>query len=417
MNNDFDNMSIYEVLKQRDLIKQITFEEEFKEMVKNEKTHVYFGVDPTADSIHIGHFIPLMLMSYFQKCGHTPIILIGGGTAFIGDPSGKTDMRKMLSKEEISKNVDNIIKQVSRFISFEGENGAIIVNNGDWILDLNYMEFIRTYGVHFNINRMLDAECFKQRMERGLTFFELNYMLMQSYDFLHLFETKGCKIEIGGDDQWSNMLAGVDLIRKIHKNGSFCLTCPLLLNSEGKKMGKTVSGALWLDANKTSPYEFYQYWRNIKDSEVRDVLRMLTFLPMEEVNRLSSLEGEKINEAKKIAAYEITKLIHGEEAANTAKKTSEELFGNLTNAESMPSITLNNTDFSANEISLVDLVIKSSIVPSKSQARTLIAQGGISVDDKKINDINATINLSQFEKGYVIIKKGKKTFIKIIIKN
>ncbi len=417
MNNNFDNMSVYEVLKQRELIKQITFEEEFKEMVKNEKTHVYLGIEPTADSIHIGHFIPLMMMSYFQKCGHTPIILIGGGTAFIGDPSGKTEMRKMLSKEEISKNVDSIIKQISKFISFEGENAAIIVNNGDWILDLNYMEFIRTYGVHFNVNRMLDAECFKQRMEKGLTFFELNYMLMQSYDFLHLFETKGCKVEIGGDDQWSNMLAGVDLIRKIHKNGSFCVTCPLLLNSEGKKMGKTVSGALWLDANKTSPYEFYQYWRNIKDSEVRDVLRMLTFIPMDEVNRLSSLEGEKINEAKKIAAYEITKLIHGEEAANNARKTSEELFENSSNAEAMPSVTLNNNDFSNNEISLVDLVIKSSIAPSKSQARTLIAQGGISIDDEKINDTNANINISQFEKGYIIIKKGKKTFIKIIIKN
>lgn len=417
MNNNFDNMSVYDILKQRDLIKQITFEEEFKEMVKNEKTHVYLGIDPTADSIHIGHFIPLMMMSYFQKCGHTPIILIGGGTAFIGDPSGKTDMRKMLSKEDISKNVDNIIKQVSKFISFEGENAAIIVNNGDWILDLNYMEFIRTYGIHFNVNRMLDAECFKQRMEKGLTFFELNYMLMQSYDFLHLFETKGCKVEIGGDDQWSNMLAGVDLIRKIHKNGSFCVTCPLLLNSEGKKMGKTVNGALWLDEKKTSPYEFYQYWRNIKDNEVRDVLRMLTFIPMEEVDKLSSLEGEKINEAKKIAAYEITKLIHGETAANTAKKTSEELFENSTNADKMPSINLSSSDFSNNEISLVDLVIKSTIAPSKSQARTLITQGGISIDDEKMSDINATITLSQFEKGYVVIKKGKKTYIKITLNN
>ena len=288
-----EKKSIYDVLKERELIKQITYEDEFKKMVESEKTHVYLGIDPTADSIHIGHFIPLMMMSYFQKCGHTPIILVGGGTAFIGDPSGKTDMRKMLNSEEISKNVDKIIKQVSKFISFEGENGAIIVNNGDWILDLNYMDFIRTYGVHFNVNRMLSAECFKQRMERGLTFFELNYMLMQSYDFLTLFEKYGCRVEIGGDDQWSNMLAGVELIRKIHKNGSFCLTCPLLLNSEGKKMGKTVNGALWLDENKTSPYEFYQYWRNIADTEVRDVLKMLTYLPMEEVNRLSSLPGEK----------------------------------------------------------------------------------------------------------------------------
>lgn len=417
MNDNLNNMSIYDVLKERDLIKQITFEEEFKEMVDNEKTHVYLGIDPTADSIHIGHFIPLMMMSYFQKCGHTPIILIGGGTAFIGDPSGKSDMRQMLTKEEISKNVDNIIKQVSKFVSFEGENPAIIVNNGDWILDLNYMEFIRTYGIHFNVNRMLDAECFKQRMEKGLTFFELNYMLMQSYDFLHLFETKGCKVEIGGDDQWSNMLAGVDLIRKIHKNGSFCVTCPLLLNAEGKKMGKTVSGALWLDEKKTSPYEFYQYWRNIQDNEVRDVLRMLTYIPMEEVNRLASLEGEKINEAKKIAAYEITKLIHGEEAANKAKTTSEELFENAKNSDNMPTIEITNNDFSNTEISLVDLVIKSGIAPSKSQARTLIEQGGISVDDEKITDAKSIFNISNFEKGYVVIKKGKKTFVKVVINN
>ena len=328
--------NIYDILKERDLIKQITFEEEFKEMVKNKKTSVYLGIDPTADSIHIGHFIPLMMMSYFQQCGHRPIILIGGGTAFIGDPSGKTDMRKMLSKEDISRNVDNIIKQVSKFISFEGENAAIIVNNGDWILDLNYMEFIRTYGIYFNVNHMLAAECFKQRMEKGLTFFELNYMLMQSYDFLHLFETEGCTVEIGGDDQWSNMLAGVDLIRKIHKNGSFCVTCPLLLNAEGKKMGKTVKGALWLDSKKTSPYEFYQYWRNIQDSEVYDVLRMLTRLPMSEVKRLSELKDENINEAKKIAAYEITKLIHGEEEAIKAKEATEALFEGKGSIENMP---------------------------------------------------------------------------------
>ncbi len=369
-NIDFKAVSIYDVLKQRDLIKQIPFEDEFREMVKKEKTKVYLGIDPTADSIHIGHFIPLMMMSYFQKCGHTPIILIGGGTAFIGDPSGKTDMRKMLSKEDISKNVDNIIKQVSKFISFEGENPAIIVNNGDWILDLNYMDFIRTYGIHFNVNRMLDAECFKQRMEKGLTFFELNYMLMQSYDFLHLFEEYGCKVQIGGDDQWSNMLAGVDLIRKIHKNGSFCVTCPLLLNSEGKKMGKTVSGALWLDANKTSPYEFYQYWRNIADSEVYDVLRMLTYLPMTEVKRLSSLKDEKINEAKEIAAFEITKLIHGEDEAKKAQESAKALFNGSGSLDNMPTVQLDSEN-----ISILDAIILTKIAPSKGQARTLILQG------------------------------------------
>lgn len=409
-NENLKNMSIYDVLKQRDLIKQIPFEEEFKEMVKNEKTKVYLGIDPTADSIHIGHFIPLMMMSYFQKCGHTPIILIGGGTAFIGDPSGKTDMRKMLTPEEISKNVDNIIKQVSKFISFEGENAAIIVNNGDWILNLNYMDFIRTYGIHFNVNRMLDAECFKQRMEKGLTFFELNYMLMQSYDFLHLFENKGCKVEIGGDDQWSNMLAGVDLIRKIHKNGSFCVTCPLLLNSEGKKMGKTVSGALWLDAKKTSPYEFYQYWRNIGDTEVYDVLRMLTYLPMDEVKRLSNLEGEKINEAKKIAAFEITKLIHGEDEAKKAEEASNALFNGSGSLDNMPTVKVSNMN-----MSIIDAIILTGIAPSKGQARTLIVQGGISLNDNKIEDTNYMLSENDFSNGYAILKKGKKVFYKLEI--
>ena len=399
--------NIYAVLKERDLIKQITFEDEFKQMAGEKKTSVYLGIDPTADSIHIGHFIPLMMMSYFQKCGHRPIILIGGGTACIGDPSGKTDMRKMLSKEEIDKNVENIKKQISKFISFEGENAAIIVNNADWILDLNYMDFIRTYGVYFNVNHMLAAECFKQRMEKGLTFFELNYMLMQSHDFLHLFETEGCTVEIGGDDQWSNMLAGVDLIRKIHQNGSFCVTCPLLLNSEGKKMGKTVKGALWLDANKTSPYEFYQYWRNIQDSEVYDVLRMLTFLPMDEVRRLSELKDEKINEAKKIAAFEITKLIHGEDEAIKAKQTAEALFENNGDLENMPNIEINESK------ELIDILVLAEIVPSKGQARKLIEQGGITLNDEKITDINYIVEDKDLKDGYAILKKGKKVFYKI----
>ncbi len=399
--------NIYDVLKERDLIKQITFEDEFKQMAGEKKTSVYLGIDPTADSIHIGHFIPLMMMSYFQKCGHRPIILIGGGTACIGDPSGKTDMRKMLSKEEIDKNVENIKKQISKFISFEGENAAIIVNNADWILDLNYMDFIRTYGVYFNVNHMLAAECFKQRMEKGLTFFELNYMLMQSHDFLHLFETEGCTVEIGGDDQWSNMLAGVDLIRKIHQNGSFCVTCPLLLNSEGKKMGKTVKGALWLDANKTSPYEFYQYWRNIQDSEVYDVLRMLTFLPMDEVRRLSELKDEKINEAKKIAAFEITKLIHGEDEAIKAKQTAEALFEKNGDLENMPNIEINESK------ELIDILVLAEIVPSKGQARKLIEQGGITLNDEKITDVNYIVEDKDLKDGYAILKKGKKVFYKI----
>lgn len=401
--------NIYDILKERDLIKQITFEEEFKEMVKNKKTSVYLGIDPTADSIHIGHFIPLMMMSYFQQCGHRPIILIGGGTAFIGDPSGKTDMRKMLSKEDISRNVDNIIKQVSKFISFEGENAAIIVNNGDWILDLNYMDFIRTYGVYFNVNHMLSAECFKQRMEKGLTFFELNYMLMQSYDFLHLFETEGCTVEIGGDDQWSNMLAGVDLIRKIHKNGSFCVTCPLLLNAEGKKMGKTVKGALWLDSKKTSPYEFYQYWRNIDDSEVENVMKMLTFLPVEEIEKLTHVEGEKINEAKKVAAYEITKLVHGEENAKKAQEAAKALFEGKGNTENMPTVEVEE------DSSILDAIITAGFASSKGQAKTLIAQGGITLNDEKVTDIGLKLSKDLLEKE-VILRKGKKSYCKLQMK-
>lgn len=411
--DNIENKSIYEVLKGRDLIKQIAFEDEFIELSKNKKTFVYLGIDPTADSIHIGHFIPLMMMSYFQKCGHTPVILVGGGTALIGDPSGKTDMRKMLTKEDIQNNVNSIKKQIEKFVSFEGDNAAIIVNNADWILDLNYMDFIRTYGVHFNINRMLAAECFKQRMEKGLTFFELNYMLMQSYDFLHLFETKNCQVEIGGDDQWSNMLAGVDLIRKIHKKGSFCLTCPLLLNADGVKMGKTVNGALWLDSKKTSPYEFYQYWRNIRDSEVYDVLRMLTYIPMDEVKKLSSLEGEKINDAKKIAAFEITKLIHGEEEALKAKESAEALFEKDKNSANMPTFDASSLFTNNDNITLIDILVESKTVSSKSQARTLIEQGGISINDEKITDTKYILKKSEFEDNFFILKKGKKTFIKI----
>lgn len=407
--------TVYEELKSRDLIKQIAFEDEFKKLAKEEKFSVYLGIDPTADSIHIGHFIPLMLMSYFQKHGHRPILLMGGGTALIGDPSGKSDMRKMLTREDIMNNVEKIKKQVSKFVSFEGENAAIIVNNADWILNLNYMDFIRTYGVHFNVNQMLDAECFKMRMEKGLTFFELNYMLMQSYDFLKLFESENCRVQIGGDDQWSNMLAGVSLIRKIHKSGSFCLTCPLLLNSDGTKMGKTVKGALWLDPEKTTPYEFYQYWRNVGDKEVNQILRMLTYLPMEEVNRLSNLEGENINEAKKIAAYEITKLVHGEQAADEAKKTSEELFENKNNAENMPQVVLSKESFIDNTISLLDVMVTANVAKSKGEAKTLISQGGISLDDEKATDIFHKIHIDNFEKGYVVLKKGKKIFIKLII--
>ena len=408
--------TVYEELKSRDLIKQIAFEDEFEKLAKEEKFSVYLGIDPTADSIHIGHFMPLMIMSYFQKHGHRPILLMGGGTALIGDPSGKSDMRKMLTKEDIDNNVEKIKKQVSKFVSFEGDNAAIIVNNADWILNLNYMDFIRTYGVHFNVNRMLDAECFKMRMEKGLTFFELNYMLMQSYDFLKLFETENCRVQIGGDDQWSNMLAGVDLIRKIHKSGSFCVTCPLLLNSDGTKMGKTVKGALWLDPEKTTPYEFYQYWRNIEDASVNQVLRSLTYLPMDEVNRLSSLKDEHINEAKKIAAFEITKLIHGEEEALKAKQTAEELFENRQNADNMPTVELAKDSFVDGTIGLLDVMVVANVAKSKGEGKTLIAGGGVSLDDEKVTDVFKKLNLADFEKGYVVLKKGKKVFIKLVIK-
>jgi len=402
------NNTIYDVLKSRELIKQITFEDEFKDLVGKEKISLYLGIDPTADSLHIGNFIPLMMMSYFQKAGHRPVILIGGGTAVIGDPSGKTDMRKMLTKEDIQSNVESIKKQISRFISFEGENKAIIVNNADWLSNLNYLDFMSKIGVHFNVNRMLAAECYKQRMENGLTFFELNYMVMQSYDFLHLFENENCKVEIGGDDQWSNLLGGVDLIRKIHKSGSFCLTCPLLLNSEGKKMGKTVNGALWLNKEKTTVYDFYQYWRNIGDTEVFDVLKMLTFLPMEEVKRLSLLKDNEINEAKKIAAFEITKLIHGEEEANIAKTTSEGLFENNNISDVMPTVKIDS-----NDLNILNVLIKCGLTTSKGQGKILVSQGGIFINDERINDMNYIIN-SKNESN--ILKKGKKIFIKLIIK-
>lgn len=408
--------TVYEELKSRDLIKQIAFEDEFEKLAKEEKFSVYLGIDPTADSIHIGHFMPLMIMSYFQKHGHRPILLMGGGTALIGDPSGKSDMRKMLTKEDIDNNVEKIKKQVSKFVSFEGDNAAIIVNNADWILNLNYMDFIRTYGVHFNVNRMLDAECFKMRMEKGLTFFELNYMLMQSYDFLKLFETENCRVQIGGDDQWSNMLAGVDLIRKIHKSGSFCVTCPLLLNSDGTKMGKTVKGALWLDPEKTTPYEFYQYWRNIEDASVNQVLRSLTYLPMDEVNRLSRLKDEHINEAKKIAAFEITKLIHGEEEAIKAKQTAEELFENRQNADNMPTVEIAKDSFVDGTIGLLDVMVLANVAKSKGEGKTLISGGGVSLDDEKVLDVFKKLTLEDFEKGYVVLKKGKKVFIKLVIK-
>ena len=398
-----------DVLQERGYIEQLTHPKEMKELFNSGKSiPFYVGIDPTADSLHVGHFISLMVASHMQKCGHKPIILVGGGTASIGDPSGKTDMRKMLSREEIDKNVESLKKQIGKFVTFEGNNGAIIVNNADWLLDLNYIDFMREIGSLFSINRMLAAECYKQRLETGLTFFELGYMLMQSYDFLHLYNTYGCKLQIGGNDQWSNIIGGVELIRKIGKDDSFGLTFKLLTTKEGKKMGKTEKGALWLDANRVSPYEFYQYWRNIEDESVETVLSLLTFLPMEEVKRLSSFKDEQINEAKKIAAFEITKLVHGEEEAKKAEEATNALFNGQGSIENMPS-----TKLDAVNISLVDALVLTGIAPSKGQARTLITQNAVSINDEKITDSNYILSENDFSNGYAILKKGKKIFHKL----
>ncbi len=397
---------VYEELMERGYIEQITHEE-IKDVLDNNQIPFYIGFDPTADSLHVGHFVSMMVASHMQKAGHKPIILIGGGTATIGDPSGKTDMRRMMSREEINHNVECFKKQLSKFISFEGDNGAIIVNNADWLLKLNFVEFMRDIGSLFSVNKMLAAECYKQRMERGLTFFELGYMLMQSYDFLHLYNTYGCKLQMGGNDQWSNILGGVDLIRRIGHSDSYGLTFKLLTTKEGKKMGKTEKGALWLDANKTSPYEFYQYWRNIDDADVKKVLSLLTFLPMEEVNRLSSLKDEQINEAKKVAAFEITKLIHGEEEAKKAEEAAKALFEGQGSLENMPTSKVD-----AN-ISILDAIITAGMAPSKGQARTLINQGGITLNDEKISDVNYVLSDEDFKEGYAILRKGKKVYHKL----
>lgn len=399
---------ILKELEDRGYIEQLTHESEIRELLKKESVRFYIGIDPTADSLHIGHFVALMVASRLQKAGHKPIILMGGGTANIGDPSGKTDMRKMMTKETIENNVACIKKQAERFVSFEGENAAIIVNNADWLLDLNFIGFMRDIGTLFSVNKMLAAECYKARLETGLTFFEMGYMLMQSYDFLYLHDKYNCKMQIGGNDQWSNIIGGVELIRKVGNDDSFGLTFKLLTTAEGKKMGKTEKGALWLNPERTSPYEFYQYWRNIGDTEVKKVLSMLTFLPNEEVDRLSNLKDEEINEAKKIAAFEITKLIHGEEEAIKAEETAKALFEGNGNLENMPT-----TKIESFEISLIDAIICTNIAPSKGQARTLIEQGGISLNDKKITNVNYKLSENDFRDGYAILKKGKKIYHKL----
>ncbi len=402
--------NVFDILEQRGYIEQMTHPKEIKELFGKESVPFYIGIDPTADSLHVGHFVSLMVASHMQKCGHKPIILVGGGTATIGDPSGKTDMRKMLSREQINKNVEGIRKQVEKFVDFEGDNGAIIVNNADWLLDLKFVDFMREIGSLFSVNKMLAAECYKQRLETGLTFFEMSYMLMQSYDFWHLYNEYGCKLQMGGNDQWSNVIGGVDLIRKIGKDDSFGLTFKLLTTKEGKKMGKTEKGALWLDPEKTSPYEFYQYWRNIEDDSVETVLKMLTFLPVEQIEELTKYKDERMNEAKKVAAYEITKLVHGEDEAKKAEEASNALFNGQGNLDSMPSTKIDNAN-----ISIIDAIVVAGIAPSKGQARTLINQGGISLNDEKVSDVSYVLSDSDFKDGFAILRKGKKVFHKLEI--
>ena len=400
--------NVFNILEERNYIEQMTHPEEIKELFSKESVPFYIGVDPTADSMHVGHFVSLMVASHMQKCGHKPIILVGGGTATIGDPSDKNDMRKMLTREELDHNAQCIKKQIERFVSFEGENAAIIVNNADWLCNLKYIDFMREIGSKFSINRMLAADCYKNRLETGLTFFEMGYMLLQSYDFLYLYNKYGCKLEMGGNDQWSNIIGGVELIRKIGKDDSFGMTFKLLTTKEGKKMGKTEKGALWLSPDKTSPYEFYQYWRNIEDDGVYNALCMLTFLPMDEVKRLSSLKDEQINEAKKVLAFEVTKLVHGEEEAIKAQEATKALFEGQGSIDNMPSVKLENIN-----IPLTEAIVLADIASSKGQAKTLISQNAISLNDNKISDITYVLSDDDFKDGYAILKKGKKVFVKL----
>lgn len=408
-------MGVFDELKSRGLIAQVTNEKKVKDILNNQKINFYIGFDPTADSLHVGHFVQIMVMSHMQKAGHKPIALFGGGTGMIGDPSGKSDMRKMLKKEDIEHNIECFKKQMSRLIDFSNDK-AIMVNNADWLSHLNYIDFLRDVGVHFSVNRMLSFECYKQRLERGLSFFELNYMLMQSYDFLVLNRKYNCDMELGGDDQWSNIIGGVELIRKKEGKEAYGMTFTLLTTSEGKKMGKTENGAVWLDPEKTSPYEFYQYWRNVADADVIRCLKILTFLPLEEIDELSKLQGSDINKAKEILAFEVTKLIHGETEAIKSQEAARALFALNTNTDNMPSTEINKSDFNNDEISIIDLLLLLKLVPSKGEARRLISQGGISIDSKKVMSIDEKVLFNQFEKGYIVVKKGKKVYHKAIIK-
>ena len=408
-------MTVFEELKARGLLAQLTDEEEIRELVDNGKATFYIGFDPTADSLHVGHFMALCLMKRMQMAGNKPIALIGGGTGMIGDPSGRSDLRQMMTPETIQHNCDCFKKQMSRFIDFS-EGKAMMVNNAEWLMDLNYIEFLREIGPHFSVNNMLRAECYKQRMEKGLSFLEFNYMLMQSYDFYELFQRYGCNMQFGGDDQWSNMLGGTELIRRKLGKDAHAMTITLLLNSEGKKMGKTQSGAVWLDPEKTSPFDFYQYWRNVGDADVLKCLRMLTFLPLEQIDEMDKWEGSQLNKAKEILAFELTKLVHGEEEATKAQEGARALFAGGANTDNMPTCELSEEDFADDNIDILTVLTKSGLAASRSEARRNVEQGGVSVDGTQIKDIKAVFAKDQFAGDGVVVKRGKKNFKKVILK-
>lgn len=404
-------MSVFEELTRRGYIKQLTHEDEIRKALEEESVTFYIGFDPTADSLHVGHFIAMMFMAHMQKAGHKPIALVGGGTAMIGDPSGKTDMRSMLTREDIERNIVGIKKQMERFIDFS-EDKALLLNNADWLMNLNYVDFLRDIGVHFSVNNMLRAESIKQRLEKGLSFLEFNYMLMQGYDFLYLNQNHGCTMQLGGDDQWSNMLAGIDLIRRKERKTAYAMTCTLLTNSQGQKMGKTVNGALWLDPEKTPVYDFYQYWRNVDDQDVVKCLKLLTFVDIDEIERIEAMEGQEINEAKKLLAYEVTKLVHGEEEATKARSAAEALFGGGTDLSNVPTVEIVKEDL---EKPLLEILLAGGVFPSKSEGRRNMQQGGVSIDDVKITDIDHKLKEEDFTENYLLVKKGKKKIYRILI--
>ena len=405
-------MTVFEELKRRGLIAQMTNEDKIKEMLENEKVTFYIGFDATADSLHVGHFLQLIVIRHMQKAGHTPILLLGTGTTMVGDPTGKTDMRPMLTREAINHNADCFVQQMSKFVDMDH---AIVEHNGDWLCELNYLQLLRDVGACFSVNKMLTAECFKTRLERGLSFLEFNYMIMQSYDFLHLFRAHNCRMELGGDDQWSNILGGVDLVRRKEQEEVCGMTFTLLTTKEGKKMGKTENGAIWLNPEKTSPYDFFQYWRNVDDADVIHCLKLLTFLPIEEIEAMESWQGSELNKAKEILAYELTKMVHSKEEADKALEAARSVFGAGAASANMPTTQLAAADFTDGQIAVLDLLVKTGLAPSKGEARRLIQQGGVSIDDQKVTDVMAVLPLSELEAGHKVIRKGKKVFHKVTL--